>query len=73
MFTFEGEKVEYTLGFVYLEDAQELDKNENENGTRFSLNSPAADGTFWIGYSKMDRSTHYMAVKKSTIEKLMMT
>lgn len=47
-FTFDGEKVEYTLGFFY--------RRENN--------------TFNIGYSKMDRSTHYMAVKKSTIEGL---
>jgi len=49
LFTFEGEKVEYTLGFVY---------------------RPVEDA-FWIGYSKMDRSTHYMAITKSAVEKLM--
>jgi hypothetical protein len=49
MFTFEGEKVEYTLGFVYQEEEEQ----------------------FIIGYSKMDRSTHYMAVKKATVESMM--
>lgn len=49
LFTFEGEKVEYTLGFVYREE----------------------EDTFWIGYSKMDRSTHYMAITKSAVESLM--
>jgi predicted GH43/DUF377 family glycosyl hydrolase len=48
-FTFEGEKVEYTLGFVYREEEE----------------------AFWIGYSMMDRSTHYMAIKKSVVESLM--
>lgn len=47
--TFEGDKVEYTLGFVY--------RPEEE--------------TFWIGYSRMDRSTHYMALQKSVVEGLM--
>jgi len=47
--TFEGDKVEYTLGFVY--------RPEEE--------------TFWIGYSKMDRSTHYMAIAKSVVEGFM--
>ena len=49
MFTFEGEKVEYTLGFVYREE----------------------ENVFWIGYSKMDRSTHYMEISKSAVENLM--
>lgn len=71
MFTFDGEKVEYTLGFVYLEDEQELQKKYGQQGTQFTLSDSSADGTFWIGYSKMDSSTHYMAVKKSTIEKMM--
>ena len=53
LFTFEGDKVEYTLGFVYREDPE--------------LKS---DGTFWIGYSKMDCSTHYMAIRKSAVEGL---
>lgn len=71
MFTFDGEKVEYTLGFVYLEDAQELQKHSDADGTQFTFDDSAEDGTFWIGYSRMDCSTHYMAVKKSAIEKLM--
>lgn len=49
MFTFEGEKVEYTLGFVYQADQEQ----------------------FLIGYSKMDRSTHYLAVKKDVVESMM--
>ena len=49
LFTFDGEKVEYTLGFVYRQE-------ENQ---------------FWIGYSKMDKSTHYMAVSKTEIESMM--
>jgi len=49
LFTFEGEKVEYTLGFIYREE----------------------EDTFWIGYSKMDRSTHYMAITKSEVVSLM--
>jgi hypothetical protein len=48
-FTFEGEKVEYTLGFVYRREGNQ----------------------FLIGYSKMDNSTHYLAVKKSVIEGMM--
>ena len=47
--TFEGEKVEYTLGFVYRREGNQ----------------------FLIGYSKMDNSTHYIAVKKSVIEGMM--
>jgi hypothetical protein len=47
--TFEGEKVEYTLGFVYRREGNQ----------------------FLIGYSKMDNSTHYLAVKKSVIEGMM--
>jgi glycosyltransferase involved in cell wall biosynthesis len=49
LFTFEGEKVEYTLGFVYRREGNQ----------------------FLIGYSKMDSSTHYIAVKKSVIEGMM--
>jgi hypothetical protein len=72
LFTFDGDKVEYTLGFVYLEDEQELQKESGVDGTTFTFSdSSSSDGTFWIGYSKMDCSTHYMAVKKSAIEKLM--
>jgi hypothetical protein len=48
-FTFDGDKVEYTLGFVYRREGNQL----------------------LIGYSKMDNSTHYLAVKKSTIEGMM--
>lgn len=48
-FTFEGEKVEYTLGFVYRREGNQ----------------------FVIGYSKMDNTTHYIAVKKSVIEGMM--
>ena len=70
LFTFEGDKVEYTLGFVFREDRdQEMMKTDGENGTKYSIPSPS--GEFWIGYSKMDCSTHYMAIKKSTIESLM--
>lgn len=76
LLTFEGDKVEYTLGFVYREDEepneQELQKESSETGTKFSFSETTkSDGDFWIGYSKMDRSTHYMSVKKSTIEELM--
>ena len=72
LFTFDGDKVEYTLGFVYREDEQELERHSSENGTRFALSSDAkTDGEFWIGYSKMDNSTHYMSVKKSVVESLM--
>ena len=49
--TFDGEKVEYTLGFVHRREGNQ----------------------FLIGYSKMDNSTHYIAVKKSVIEGMMMT
>ena len=72
-FTFDGDKVEYTLGFVYREDEVELTKTSNADGTKFNLSSGAdnSDGTFWIGYSKMDRTTHYMAIRKSVVEKLM--
>jgi hypothetical protein len=71
LFTFEGGKVEYTLGFVYREDENELVKSANESGgTRFIVESES-DGTFWIGYSKMDNSTHYMAIRKSVVEGLM--
>lgn len=48
-FTFDGEKVEYTLGFVYRREGNQ----------------------FVIGYSKMDNTTHYIAVKKSVIEGMM--
>jgi hypothetical protein len=89
LFTFDGEKVEYTLGFVYREDGseQDLQKESSETGTKFSLQEPSAqessaqesstqespksDGEFWIGFSKMDRSTHFMSIKKSAIEELM--
>jgi hypothetical protein len=73
LFTFEGDKVEYTLGFVYREDETELTKSLNQSGgTNFAIseNEPS-DGTFWIGYSKMDCSTHYMAIKKSVVEGMM--
>jgi tetratricopeptide (TPR) repeat protein len=73
LFTFDGDKVEYTLGFVYREDEQELERHSSENGTKFALSSDAkTDGEFWIGYSKMDNSTHYMSVKKSVVESIMM-
>ena len=73
LFTFEGDKVEYTLGFVYRGDSEiELEKTTNVNGTRYSIPSDdKKDGEFWIGYSKMDCSTHYMAIKKSAVESLM--
>jgi tetratricopeptide (TPR) repeat protein len=70
LFTFDGDKVEYTLGFVYREEEIELNKSESENGTKYSF-CDNSDGEFWIGYSKMDCSTHYMSIKKSTIESLM--
>jgi len=76
MFTFEGDKVEYTLGFVYREDSEQcLRKSSNDSGnsTKFTFSENDAEGEFWIGYSKMDCSTHYMAVKKSIIESMMMT
>lgn len=71
LFTFEGEKVEYSLGFVYREDEPETQTEIGESSTKFKISDSAADGAFWIGYSKMDSSTHYMAVKKSVIEKMM--
>lgn len=69
LFTFEGDKVEYTLGFVYRED--EPQKNSFENGTTQYKFADNPDGVFWIGYSKMDSSTHYMAIRKSVVEGLM--
>jgi hypothetical protein len=73
LFTFEGEKVEYTLGFVYREDTEtEMQKESNVVGTRYQISSSEeTDGEFWIGYSKMDCSTHYMSIRKSVVEKLM--
>lgn len=74
LFTFDGDKVEYTLGFAYREDnSQEMIKTAGDNGTKYSIPSDEQkpDGEFWIGYSIMDCSTHYMAIKKSTIESLM--
>ena len=73
LFTFEGDKVEYTLGFVYQEDETELKSSLNESGgTSFAVSDDEkTDGTFWIGYSKMDCSTHYMAIRKSAIEGMM--
>ena len=73
LFTFEGEKVEYTLGFVYREDAEtDMQKESNVVGTRYQIaSSEETDGEFWIGYSKMDCSTHYMSIRKSVVEKLM--
>ena len=73
LFTFEGDKVEYTLGFVYRQDEIELVGKPNESGgtTYQMVEDSNVDGTFWIGYSKMDCSTHYMAVRKSAVEKLM--
>ena len=74
LFTFEGDKVEYTLGFVYQEDETELKPSLNQSGgTSFAVSddNESSDGTFWIGYSKMDCSTHYMAIRKSAIEGLM--
>lgn len=71
-FTFEGDKVEYTLGFVYREDEEEFEKVDNgTGGTSFIFSNNKTDGTFWIGYSKMDCSTHYMAIRKSVVEGLM--
>jgi glycosyltransferase involved in cell wall biosynthesis len=46
MFTFEGEKVEYTLGFIHRE----------------------AEDHLFIGYSKMDKSTHYMSVPRASLD-----
>jgi hypothetical protein len=71
LFTFEGEKVEYTLGFVYREE-ESMEKQVGESGTKFTFSSgEGSDGEFWIGYSKMDCSTHYMSIKKSVIESMM--
>jgi hypothetical protein len=71
LFTFEGDKVEYTLGFVYREE-QSLDKTSSETGTKYSIAlDDTSDGEFWIGYSKMDCSTHYMSIKKSVVESMM--
>jgi len=72
LLTFEGDKVEYTLGFVYREDGTALEKSANDSGgTRYRIENADEDGTFWIGYSKMDNSTHYMAIRKSVVEGLM--
>jgi glycosyltransferase involved in cell wall biosynthesis len=46
MFTFEGEKVEYTLGFIYRE----------------------AEDQLFVGYSKMDKSTHYMSIPRASMD-----
>jgi len=71
LFTFDGDKVEYTLGFVYREKEEEMNRQISESGTtRFTISND--DGEFWIGYSKMDNSTHYMSIKKSAVESLMM-
>ena len=51
LFTFEKEKVEYTLGFVYKEKEDEL----------------------LIGYSKMDKSTHFISVNREKMETLFWT
>lgn len=71
LFTFEGDKVEYTLGFIYREE-ESMEKQIGESSTKFAFSSDfASDGEFWIGYSKMDCSTHYMSIKKSVIESMM--
>ena len=49
-FTFEGEKVEYTLGFIYKEDAD----------------------TISIGYSKLDKTTQFMEISRTDMEKLIL-
>jgi len=51
LFTFQKEKVEYTLGLIY------------------SVN----DKAFVVGYSIMDRETHYMQVEKSVVDEMMLS
>ena len=48
LFTFEKEKVEYTLGFVYYKSTDE----------------------FLIGYSTMDKTTKFMNISRSSVDKL---
>jgi len=48
LFNFAGEKVEYTLGFVYLKEEKQ----------------------FIIGYSIMDRETHYMSLSRENVENI---
>lgn len=77
LFTFEGEKVEYTLGFAYRvvdsdSDVEMLKQPNTDGSTKYSISSgDNGDGEFWIGYSIMDCSTHYMAVKKSVVVSMM--
>jgi len=49
IFTFEGEKVEYTLGFCLADESDQ----------------------FIIGYSVMDKTTKYMTVDKTVVDKMM--
>jgi tetratricopeptide (TPR) repeat protein len=51
LFTFEKEKVEYTLGFIHIKDTNQ----------------------FYIGYSLMDRETHFMTVSKRVVDGMMIT
>lgn len=48
LFTFEKEKVEYTLGFIYKEKEDEI----------------------MVGYSKMDRSTHFAVFDREALDQL---
>ena len=51
LFTFEKEKVEYTLGFIHIKDTNQ----------------------FYIGYSLMDRETHFMTVSKRVVDGMMIS
>ena len=51
LFTFDKQKVEYSLGFIHLKETNQ----------------------FFIGYSIMDRESHFMTVSKKVIEGLMIT
>jgi hypothetical protein len=51
LFTFEMQKVEYTLGFIHIKDTNQ----------------------FYIGYSLMDRETHFMTVSKRVVDGMMIS
>ena len=51
LFTFEKQKVEYTLGFIHIKDTNQ----------------------FYIGYSLMDRETHFMTVSKRVVDGMMIS
>jgi hypothetical protein len=51
LFTFEKQKVEYTLGFIHLKETNQ----------------------FFIGYSIMDRESHFITVSKKVVEGMMIS